>query len=177
VGPPGGGADFEEFATAHVTLLLRYATALTCDPHLAQDVVQETLLRAQQRWDRVGSADVPLAYVKRMVTNEYLSWRRRRAAREVALSHADLAAVGPATADFSSGYDERDAMLRRIAALPRRQRTAIVLRYYEHQSDEQIAATMNCTIGTARSHVSRGVAALRAAAANTPGALVQREGT
>jgi DNA-directed RNA polymerase specialized sigma24 family protein len=73
--------DFEEFVSARLEVLLRYATALSCDPHLAQDVVQEALLRAQVRWSRIGPMDNPGAYVKRMVTNEYLSWRRHKARR------------------------------------------------------------------------------------------------
>jgi DNA-directed RNA polymerase specialized sigma24 family protein len=86
--------SFEDFAAAEATPMLRYATALTRDAQLAQDVVQECLLRAQQKWQRIGELDAPTAYVKRMITNEYLSWRRRRAARDVAMSHAALDGVG-----------------------------------------------------------------------------------
>jgi RNA polymerase sigma-70 factor (sigma-E family) len=152
--------SFEEFVALRLDALLRYATVLTCDPHLAEDVVQEVLLRAQQRWPRIGEMDAPAAYVKRMVTNEYLSWRRRRAAREVAASKAML--VGPVVPDRTAEYDERDAMLSRIAQLPRKQRSAIVLRYYENCTDAEIAAVLGCGEGTVRSHLSRAVATLRA---------------
>ena len=91
--------SFDDFVAEQVTPLLRYATVLTCDPHLAQDVVQEVLLRAQQKWDRIGSVDLPHAYVKRMVTNEFLSWRRRRAAKDVALCMTTLESVTPPVAD------------------------------------------------------------------------------
>jgi RNA polymerase sigma-70 factor (sigma-E family) len=157
--PPG----FDEFAAAQITPLLRYATVLTCDPHLAQDVVQECLLRAQQKWARISGVDAPGAYVKRMVTNEYLSWRRRRAAKDVATEHAALDVLGPPSADTTSGYDERDAMLRRIALLPRKQRAAIVLRYYDGYSDQEIAETLGCAVGTVRSQISRALASMRAA--------------
>jgi RNA polymerase sigma-70 factor (sigma-E family) len=153
---------FEEFAAQRLDPLLRYATALACDPHLAQDIVQEVLLRAQQHWPRIAEADQPAAYVRRMVTNEYLSWRRRRAAKDVALAHPDLDRLGPAVADPTRLVDERDAMLARIARLPRKQRAAVVLRYYENLTDDEIAAQLGCTAGTVRSHVSRALSTLRA---------------
>ena len=155
-------ATFDEFVTARLAPLLRYATALTCDPHLAQDVVQEVMLRAQQRWDRIAATDAPAAYVKRMVTNEYLSWRRRRAARDIALAHAELDAVSPPAADPTGRVDDRAAMLARIARLPRKQRAALVLRYYENLTDPEISEVLGCSEGTVRSNISRAIAALRA---------------
>lgn len=148
--------SFEDFATRQVTPLLRYATVLTGDPHLAQDVVQECLLRAQQRWARISEVDAPAAYLKRMVTNEFLGWRRRRKA------HAPLHAVDPPGPDPSAHYDEREAMLQRIDKLPRKQKAAVVLRYYEGYDDAEIAETLNCSQVTVRSHISRALATLRA---------------
>ncbi|WP_367135427.1 SigE family RNA polymerase sigma factor [Saccharothrix sp. HUAS TT1] len=148
--------SFEDFATRQVTPLLRYATVLTGDPHLAQDVVQECLLRAQQRWARIAAVDVPSAYVKRMVTNEFLSRRRRRR------THVPLHGVDPSTPDPSHHYDEREAMLQRIDKLPRKQKAAVVLRYYEGCDDAEIAEVLNCSQGTVRSHISRALSTLRA---------------
>lgn len=153
---------FEAFIAERLDRLLRYATALTCDPHLAQDIVQEVLLRAQRRWSHIESMDAPDAYIRRMITNEYLSWRRRRAARTVASTHGTLDALGTPTADPATGYAERDAMRSRIAALPRKQRAAILLRYYEDCTDAEIAEVLGCAAGTVRSHISRALATLRA---------------
>ena len=61
----------------------RYAIVLTGNRDLAQDVVQEVLVRAQVKWRRIERTDAPEAYVRRMVLNEYLSWRRSWAARNV----------------------------------------------------------------------------------------------
>jgi RNA polymerase sigma-70 factor (sigma-E family) len=154
---------FDAFVAERLDRLLRYATALTCDPHLAQDVVQEVLLRAQHRWARIGSLHSPDAYLRRMITNEYLSWRRRKAARTIASTHGTLDALGTPVADPATGYAERDAMRARIAALPRKQRAAILLRYYEDCTDQEIADVLGCTAGTVRSHISRALATLRAA--------------
>ena len=74
---------FDEYVDGRLGALLRHATAITCDPHLAQDVVQEVLVRAQSRWDHIGQLSRPDAYVRRMVLNEFLSWRRRFSGRAV----------------------------------------------------------------------------------------------
>src|SRR5437763_4550324 len=161
----GGFVGFDEFVADRLDGLLRYATVLTDDPHLAQDIVQDVLLRAQQRWTKI---EAPATYVRRMVTNEYLSWRRRAVRRMIPSSHEMLDALGPATADPATAYDERDAMLARLATLPRKQRAAIVLRYYENYTDDEIAAVLRCGASTVRSQISRALATLRAAAAPRP---------
>ena len=150
-------ATFEEFLDHRLGALLRYATVLTCDPHLAEDLVQDVLVRAQPRWNRIGGLDAPEAYVKRMVLNAFLSWRRRRASRHSPLTGEIVLAVPDAT----GAVDERDAMLRRIAGLPPRQRAVIALRYYENRSDAEIAELLGCSEVTVRSHISRALAALR----------------
>jgi RNA polymerase sigma-70 factor (sigma-E family) len=156
----GTCVGFEEFVAERLDGLLRYATVLTNDPHLAQDIVQDVLLRAQQRWDAIAT---PPTYVRRMVTNEYLSWRRRAVRRMVPSSHDVLDALSPPSADPATAYDERDAMLGLLATLPRKQRAAIVLRYYESYSDAEIAAVLRCGVSTVRSQISRALATLRQA--------------
>ncbi|GAB3143523.1 RNA polymerase sigma factor [Amycolatopsis sp. NPDC004378] len=151
---------FEDFVAERLDGLLRYATVLAGDPHLAQDIVQDVLLRAQQRWEAI---DHPPTYVRRMVTNEYLSWRRRAVRRMVPSSHDVLDALSPPEADPAAAYDERDAMLGLLATLPRKQRAAIVLRYYENYSDAEIAALLRCGVSTVRSQISRALATLRQA--------------
>jgi RNA polymerase sigma factor (sigma-70 family) len=68
----------------------------------------------------------------------------------------------PPVGDPAVRHAERDAMRARIAVLPRKQRAALVLRYYEDCTDAQIATVLNCTEGTVRSHISRALKALRA---------------
>lgn len=150
--------SFDEFVDERLDGLLRYASVLTCDADLAQDVVQEVLLRAQQKWRRIGPMAAPTAYVKRMILNEYLSLRRRRAVHEIAV----VATARDEVIDDPSGsYNEREAMLARIAVLPPKQRAAVVLRYYEDRTDGEIAEMLGCGASTVRSHISRALAALR----------------
>ena len=154
---------FTEYVAEHQRGLLRFATALTTDEALAEDVVQDVLTPAFERWDRIAAVDQPHAYVRRMIVNEYLSWRRRRAARTIASTHSTLDAIGTPTADPATGYAERDAMRTRIAALPRKQRAALLLRYYEDRTFDEIAEVLGCSAGTVRSHISRALGTLRAA--------------
>ncbi|USX51193.1 SigE family RNA polymerase sigma factor [Lentzea sp. HUAS12] len=152
---------FDQFVTDRLDRLLGYATAITCDKHLAQDIVQNVLLRAQGKWERIGAMDAPYLYVKRMVTNDYLSWRHRKAAREIAVERGELARHAPAMADPADAHAERDAMRARIAVLPRKQRAALVLRFYEDCSDTEIAQVLGCTESTVRSQLSRALQTLR----------------
>jgi RNA polymerase sigma-70 factor (sigma-E family) len=150
---------FEEFAAARLPGMLRFATALTGDPDLAKDLVQEVLLRASARWAQIGQVDHLSAYVRKMIVNEYLSWRRR--SWRVIPAGAGTQVDSAATPDPAVGYVEREALLAELAKLSRRQRTALVLRYYEGLSDAEISKVMGCTPSTVRGHVFRALAALR----------------
>jgi RNA polymerase sigma-70 factor (sigma-E family) len=153
---------FEEFIALRLNALIRYATVVTWDPHLAEDITQDVLVRAQTRWSRIGRLDAPEQYVKRMVLNEFLSWRRRRASRVVPLSMDGLDGVAPAAPDRMAAFDERDAVMRLIAQLPPKQRAAVALRFYEDLSHDQIADLLGCRPVTVRTHISRALATLRA---------------
>jgi RNA polymerase sigma-70 factor (sigma-E family) len=150
---------FDEFAAARLPAMLRFATALTGDPDLAKDLVQEVLLRASGRWPQLGQVSHLEAYVRKMLVNEYLSWRRR-SWRVIPVGTGSQ--VGnAAAADPADGFVERQALLAELAKLSRRQRTALVLRYYEGFSDAEISEVMGCTQSTVRGHVFRALAALR----------------
>lgn len=154
---------FDDFAAYRLPALLRYATALTGSPPLAEDVVQEVLVRAQSRWRRIGGLEQPEAYVRRMVLNEYLSWRRRRTNQDVATPAGTLDGLLPPVADAAEAHGDADRLRRALATLPRRQRAVLVLRFYAGQSDAEIAADLGCAEGTVRSHASRALATLRVA--------------
>lgn len=159
---------FEEFVSIRLGALVRYATVVTWDPHLAEDITQDVLVRAQARWSRISRLDAPEQYVKRMVLNEFLSWRRRRAARLIPLSRESLDGLAPPAPDISTAWDERDAALRLIATLPPRQRAAIALRFYEDLSHEEIAKLLGCRTVTVRAYISRALATLRDALPASP---------
>lgn len=155
---------FEQFAVARLPSLLRYAVVLTGDRDLAQDVVQEVLARTQVKWKRISDADSPEAYVRRMVLNEYLSWRRSWAARNVHAAGEKLVEIDDARGgvrDHADGVVEADALWHRLALLGRRQRAVLVLRYYEQLEDDAIADLLGCSPATVRSHASKALKTLR----------------
>jgi RNA polymerase sigma-70 factor (sigma-E family) len=152
---------FEEFVEARLQALLRYAVMLTGDPHTAQDLVQETMIRAQVKWRRVAAAGVPEHYVKRMLTNAYIDLHRGSWLRRVVLSEPASLAGSGLVADHAEAAADRDQMWLWLGRLPKRQRAALVLRYYESLSDVEIAEVLDCAIGTVRSLISRALATLR----------------
>ena len=107
----------------------------------------------------IGQLDRPEAYVRKMVVNEHLSWRRR--SWRLIPSGMSGHLTGPSSPDHADGYIDRQALLAELAKLSRRQRTALVLRYYEGFSDAEIADVMGCTQSTVRGHVFKALAALR----------------
>jgi RNA polymerase sigma-70 factor (sigma-E family) len=155
------GVEFDEFLREQLGPLVRFAGVLTADTHLAQDIVQDALVRAHARWGRIGRMDRPDLYLRRMITNGYLSWRRLAAVRTTR-PVADAGRLDRATSpDPAAHLVDRDQVRTLLATLSRRQRAVLVLRFYEGRSDEEIAAILGCATGTVRSHVSRALADLR----------------
>ncbi|GAB2459821.1 SigE family RNA polymerase sigma factor [Jatrophihabitans fulvus] len=152
----GQQVTFEQFLDERLRSLLKLAMVLCGSRPPAEDVVQEVLLRAHQQWSRIAAMDSPYGYVRAMVVNEHLSWRRRNA-RTVTVADVDTGS-GPDHADTVAG---RDDLLRRLETLPPQQRAAIALRYFDDLPDDAIAEALQCSRGTVRSHISRGLATLR----------------
>ena len=139
---------YEEFADSRLTALLRYAVMLTGDPHQAQDLLQDTMVRVQLNWRRVARADSPERYVRRMLTNQYVDWRRGSWMRRVLLRGEPDESAPPA-ADHAQDAVDRDQVWS-------------LLRYYEDLPDAEIAEILGCAVGTVRSSISRALATLRA---------------
>ena len=158
---PGSEVDdaFEEFVRGRSRYLFQLALVLTgWDKAAAEDVLQVALERAYRRRRqlfRQGSAE---PYVRRVVVNAAIDWRRRlRRSAEQPLDVAVDVAVGDRTGQVA----DRDVLVRALAALGPRQRAVLVMRYWEDLPDAEIAATLNCSAGTVRSQASRGLARLR----------------
>jgi len=143
-----------ELVTALQQPLMRAAHLLS--PVDAQDLVQETLVKVLVDSRRVLAADDPVAYARRMLVNVFLSRRRRASSREV------VTAAPPERPEPTGDVvADRDLLRRALAAMPPRQRAAVVLRHYEDLSERQAAEVMGCSVGTVKSLTSRGLSALR----------------
>lgn len=150
--------DFAEYVAERRQALLRFATVLTGQTWLAEDIVSDVLGRAFERWERICRTDRPHAYVRRMIVNDYISWHRRLAR---STPRAELEADTGVLIDGTDEHAERDAMIRHLAQLPPRQRAAVVLRYYLGLPDADIAEHLGCREPTVRSQISRALASLR----------------
>lgn len=150
---------YEEFVVENTTALLRFAVALTADHGLAEELVQDTLVKAFRSWDRISGLDQPWSYVRRMLVNEHVSWRRKWA-RHVPVAQVSL--TDHADSDAIDRIANRDAVLGYLRQLPARQRAAVVLRYLEDMSVEQIAHVLGCRPTSVRAYLSKAMATLRA---------------
>lgn len=156
--PAAARQGFADVFTAHHPEALRLAYLLCGDAHRAEDAAAEVFMKMYRRWRR-GRISNPRAYVRRAVVNEVSSRFRRLALerREEQRQHGDDR--GPRLADDAAA--DRDEVFQALAALPPRQRTAVVLRYYADLTEADTAAAMGVSVGTVKSAVSRGLERLR----------------
>ena len=149
-------ASFTSYVRSRQAHLARFAYLLTGDVAAAEDLVQSALAKAYRRWHRLSES--PDAYLRRVIVNENNNiWRRAWRRREVPGGDLVTYAEHPGVPDEVPDPDLR----RLIMALPRQQRAALVLRYYEDLSEAQTAAVLGCSTGTVKSHTSRALRSLR----------------
>lgn len=156
--PPDHRTSFDAVARKRYPELLRLAWLLTGDRHQAEDAVGEALARSLRRWDSTAIAQ-PAAYLRRAVVNEVnSSFRRLRTRRaQQARRHGDDRGQRLAEEQIA----DADAVGRALTQLPIKQRTAVVLRFYEGLSQAETAEVMNCSVGAVKSNCARGLDRLR----------------
>lgn len=144
---------YANFVAAVWPPYLRLAQLLTGNRHLAEELLQDSLVTLYAHWRRVSASGDPHAYLRRMLVNGNVSgWRRRRRER---LVDAVPDRAGPDAG--SSDPELRDALL----ALPWHQRAVVVLRHYEDLSEKAVADALGCSVGTVKSQQARALARLR----------------
>ncbi|MGW0846095.1 SigE family RNA polymerase sigma factor [Streptomyces sp. NPDC002787] len=171
-GPPEGG-DFAAYATAAWPRLVRTAHMLTGDFHEAEDLVQTTLAKVYARWGRIPRDDVDF-YVRRSLVNNNISRVRKRRVAHL-LTPFLPERVHERQAGHAESVAQRAAVTQALATLSARQRSVLVLRYWEDLGENEIAQLLGCSLGTVKTHLRRGLQALRvhpvfAAAPHTDGA-------
>lgn len=159
-GAEGAGAvvGFEEFVTARLAALVAFGRVLSGNTATGEDLTQTVLVKVYPKWHRIAQTN-PEAYIRRAMVNTYTSWWRRRRREQPCETPPEPAPPGP---DAYATLELRQALWGALQALPHRQRAALVLRFYEQASIAEIAETLGAREGTAKSLVSRGLAALRA---------------
>ncbi|MBB6629393.1 SigE family RNA polymerase sigma factor [Nocardioides sp. KIGAM211] len=147
----GRDAEFSEYVAARWPRLVRSAVLLGCSPVEAEDVVQVALTRCLVSWSRVRRADDRDAYVHRVLINTFTSTRRRHWTRE----HPVADVPDRQHVDDTAAYDDADAVSRSLKRLTPEHRTVVVLRYYSHLTERQMATVLGIRPGTVKSRLSR----------------------
>lgn len=167
----GQAACFEEFAAARWSALLLFARLLTGgNKQQAEDLLQESLVQLWSVWHKVAE-EAPEAYVRRVLARAAARSARRRWWGERPTERMPDISSG---ADETAAVDERTRLEAVLSLLPARQRTAVVLRYYQDLPEGQVAEILGCPVGTARSLVSRGIARLRVELTEPPAPVGSR---
>ncbi len=150
------GGVLAELYAAHSPDALRLAYLLTGDGSLAEDLVQDAFVRLAGRLLHLRDPGGFRGYLRMTIVNLARSQFRRKAVERRFLErHVEPPAVDP------PDVSERERMRRALLALPVRQRTALVLRYFEDLSEAQTADVMRLRKGAVKSLVSRGTTTLR----------------
>jgi len=151
----------------------RYALRLTKDQHLAQDLLQDTCLKAFQRWGELREKDKFRPWLLRIVYTTFIDERRRFSRRGESSSLDERLAY--------ENSQEREKLMVPIAgpeqelmkkelggkirqaldALPEQYRLPVYLAYAEGLSYEEVADALNCPVGTIMSRLFRGRKMLR----------------
>lgn len=133
-------------------------TLVVGDRMTAEELAQEAFVRVWERWPRVRAMESPEGWTHHVAMNlARSSLRRRGAARRAQRRLEHEASLPPGDVDRDDVLAVRDA----LAALPRRQREAMVLRYYAGLDVDQTAQALGCAPGTVTSLCHRARRAMR----------------
>jgi RNA polymerase sigma-70 factor (sigma-E family) len=154
---PDWEREFADYVAARSRLLCTTAYLLCGDWHRAEDLTQTTLTKLYLAWRRIDRRESVDAYARRVLVRAAIDegrrpWRRERATELL-----------PEAAARSDHADDRVDLLAALAALPARQRAAVVLRYWSDLGIAETAQVLGVTPGTVKSSSSKGLAALREA--------------
>ena len=150
-------AELERFLADRADHLLRTAVLLTGSREAGEDLLQTAVERLLRRWRRFDGN--PEGYLRRTLCNLATDgfrragrWRQKEPLLRTGLSQGH---------DATDEVDLRDALVRLLWQLPVRQRTVLVLRYWEQLTDAETAAVLGWPEGTVKSAGSRGLTRLR----------------
>lgn len=164
--PPAGATDDEVLTWlygTHAATLVRLARFFVQDRTAAEDLVQEAFIRLSRSLHRVQDPAAQTAYLRAIVLNLCRDHNRRGL---MSLRHRPPAEVDPdLPEDVVTGREQSREVVAALAALPRRQRDCVVLRFYLELGPPEIAETLGLSPNSVKTHLRRGLAALEHALA------------
>lgn len=172
---------FEEQVSSHLKALYSTAFRLTRDHHDAEDLLQETCLKAYQKFAQLKDLARARGWLLRILIRTFFNAYHRQQREPEALPYADEthghAGETPETVVFGRLLD--DEISAALDALPAEYRLAVILADIEGLSYQEIAEGLGCPVGTVRSRLSRGrrrLAELLGVVARERGYLKERRG-
>ena len=151
-----GREAFQAYVVGRSPALLRTSYLLTGNRADAEDLLQTALAKTYLAWDRIRDREAVDGYVRRvLVTTQTSFWRRKR---PEALYDEVPQVPGR---DQQADADLHDALWTALGRLSRKQRAAVVLRYYEDLSEADTARVLGISVGTVKSTTSRALSLLR----------------
>jgi RNA polymerase sigma-70 factor (sigma-E family) len=151
-------AEFTEYVAGRLVAWRRVAYLLCQDWDRADDLVQGAITKLYVQWSRARAADHIDSYAHVVLVREFLGERRSGWSRRVAVD-GQVPDLPGRSEDHDTALDLRAA----LAALPRRQRATLVLRFYCDLNVDQAAHVLSCSPGTVKSQTAKGLRSLRLA--------------
>jgi len=150
---PDDQGRFERWVTEHQPVVFRAAYLILRDRSGAEDVAQETFIRAFRSFERTDPGEAVRPWLYRIAVNTALNELRRRK-RE---ANAYLRAVGPDTTDPTAASETRSIVADAIDKLPDNLRVAVICRYFLDLSEQEMASVIGVRPGTVKSrlHLAR----------------------
>jgi RNA polymerase sigma-70 factor (ECF subfamily) len=163
--------SFEKEAIPHADLLYNYALRMTNNPEDANDLVQETYLKAFRFWESYEQGTNIRAWLFRIMKNSYINRYRREVREPETVEYDDGRNLHTSLRDDKGEHNDAqdlvfaslldDEIASAVASLPDEFRTAVILCDIEGLTYEEVAAFMECPLGTVRSRLHRGRKLLR----------------
>ncbi len=163
--------EFVREAVPQMEILYNYALRMTANPDDANDLVQETFLKAYRFWDKYEKGTNIRAWLFRIMKNSYINRYRKETKEPETVDYNDIQNFYNTIRYESSDPNDlqekifggllEDDVARAIESLPEDFRTVVILCDIEGLSYEEIAEFVDCPIGTVRSRLHRGRKILR----------------
>jgi len=155
--------DFEQLVDEHQSMVFSLALRMTGDRGLAEEIAQDVFLELDRHLGKIESAAHACFWLRRVTMSRSADALRRRKVRQMDLwveikEHHGLQPE-PRTSPLGGRLEDL------LATLPEPQRAALLLRYQEDMTPEEIAASLDAPVATVKSHLQRGLKLLRAKAA------------
>jgi RNA polymerase sigma-70 factor, ECF subfamily len=158
--------DFEKQAVPHMGILYNYALRMTGNADDAEDLLQDTFMKAYRFWDKFEQGTNMRAWLFRIMKNTYINLYRKEVKEPDKVDYEDIQNYYNTIRDDSTDPNDLqqklfgqlldDEISKALESLPEDFRTVVILCDIEGLTYEEIAEFVQCPVGTVRSRLHRG---------------------